>query len=130
MLMKIKIKMLIFYLFMMCSCWLINLIMMQTLHTSLLFSIMKINFLKIIILWRLQSFVKSKWINHQCHSLYVLIFLLKNAMSIKLENSVCASELLIWTCEFVKKATFKLHNIYRINVMTKTLWFRDYAYRM
>ena len=116
--MKIRTKMLIFLLLMMCSHWLTNLIMMQTLHTFFLFSTMKINFLKIMILWRLQSFVKSRWTNYWCHNLYVLIFSLKNAASMKLENSIYALDSLIWTCEFAAKMTFKLHNICRTDSKT------------
>ncbi len=49
-LMKIKIKMLTFFLFMLCSYWFMNLIRAQILYTSTLFLIMRIDLLKIMIL--------------------------------------------------------------------------------
>ena len=50
MLMKIKIKMLTFFLFILCSCWFMNLVRAQTLYTLILFLTMRIDLLKVIIL--------------------------------------------------------------------------------
>ncbi len=58
--MKIRTRMLIFLLLMMWSYLLMNLIKTQILHIILLFSTMKINFLRVVILWRSCSFIKSR----------------------------------------------------------------------
>jgi len=60
MLMKIKVRMLVFFLFMMWSHSLMNLIRTQISYMFLLFSTMKIDFSRIVILWRSHSFTKLK----------------------------------------------------------------------
>ncbi len=66
MLMKIKTRMLVFLLFTVWSYLLMNLIKAQISYMFLLFSMMRIDFSRIIILWRLHNFVKSRWTNHWC----------------------------------------------------------------
>ena len=63
---KTKVRMLIFFLFIMWFYLLMNLIRTQISHMLLLFSTMKIDFSRIVILWRSHSFVKLRWTNHQC----------------------------------------------------------------
>jgi len=66
MLMKTKMRILVFFLFMMWFHLLMNLIRAQISYMFLLFSTMKIDFLKVVILWRSHSFAELKWINCQC----------------------------------------------------------------
>jgi len=62
--MKIKTRMLVFLLLTVWSYLLMNLIRTQISHTVLLFSTMRINFSRIVILWRSCSFAESRWANH------------------------------------------------------------------
>jgi len=64
--MKIRIRMLAFFLLTVWPHLLMNLIRTQTSYMFLLFSTMRISFLRIVILWRLHNFVKLRWANHQC----------------------------------------------------------------
>ncbi len=66
---KTRTRMLIFLLLTVWSYLLINLIRTQISYTVLLFSMMRINFLRIVILWRSHNFVKLRWANYQCQSL-------------------------------------------------------------
>jgi len=66
MLMKTRMRMLVFFLFIVWSHLLMNLIRTQILHMFLLFSTMKIDFSRIVILWRSHSFMRSKWTNYWC----------------------------------------------------------------
>jgi len=66
---KTRMRMLAFLLLMVWPHLLINLIRAQTSHMILLFSTMRIGFSRIVILWRLCSFMKSRWANYQCQSL-------------------------------------------------------------
>jgi len=64
--MKTRMRMLVFFLLMIWFHLLMNLIRTQILHMFLLFSMMKIDFSRVVILWRSHSFVKLKWTNYQC----------------------------------------------------------------
>jgi len=58
--MKTKMRMFVFFLIMMWSYLLMNLIRTQISHTFSLFSTMRIDFSRIVILWRSHSFMKLK----------------------------------------------------------------------
>ena len=61
--MKTRMRMLVFLLLTVWPYLLMNLIRTQISHTVLLFSTMRIDFSRIVILWRSCSFVKSRWAN-------------------------------------------------------------------
>jgi len=63
---KIKMRMLVFLLLMMWPHLLMNLIRAQISHIILLFSTIRIDFSRIVILWRSCSFMKSRWANCWC----------------------------------------------------------------
>ncbi len=61
--MKTRTRMLVFFLLTVWPCLLMNLIRAQILHMILLFSTMRIDFSRIVILWRSCSFAESRWTN-------------------------------------------------------------------
>ena len=74
MLIETRTRMTVFLLLISWSHQFTNFISAYTSYTWSSFLTMKINLLKIVILWRLCSLTDSRWAKHQCQSLYILIF--------------------------------------------------------
>ncbi len=69
---KMKVKILIFQLLILCSHLLMNLISAHISHTFSWLLLMKIDFFKVMILWSWWSFADSRWVKWWCYNLYNL----------------------------------------------------------
>ncbi len=70
--MKMRIKILVFWLLMLCSRLLMNLMSTHISHTFSWLLLMKINLFRMMILWSWWSFADSRWAKRWCHNLYNL----------------------------------------------------------
>ncbi len=102
MFMKIKVKILVFWLLMLCSRLLMNLMSAHISHTFLWLLLMKIDFFKVMILWSWRSFADSRWVKWWCHSLYNLKLLSFAKLSWSWSTSISFSWwiMLVWDAEW------------------------------
>ena len=70
--MKMRVKILVFWSLILCSCLLMNLMSAHISHTFSWLLLMRIDFFKVMILWSWRSFADSRWVKQRCHSLYNL----------------------------------------------------------
>ncbi len=104
MFMKIRVKILVFWLLTLCSHLLMNLMSAHILYTFSWLSLMKIGFFRMMILWSWQSFADSRWVKWRCHSLYNLKFLSFAKLSWSWSTSISFSWwiTLVWDAEWFK----------------------------